>query len=220
MAVPYTLTADGCERQFAVNHLAHFALITLLLPALRAGSLASPGFASRVVQVASSGHRFATVNLDDVNFTRPDNAYERFAAYGQSKTAMLWTANYVDRVYGHPKDPKAGAVHANTVHPGGIWSNLMSHVGDEMLAAWRADKQVGVRMKSPAQGAATTVWAAVGTVWEGKGGQYLAECARNGLSTGDRYDAFDSGHAPYAFEPESEDRLWKMSLKMAGVDEP
>lgn len=87
MAVPTReLTKDGYEMQFGTNHLSHFYLFQNLKDLLVAGSKASPDFASRVVNVSSSAHRYNTVVLDDINLAKPGN-YEPSKSYGNSKTA-------------------------------------------------------------------------------------------------------------------------------------
>ncbi|MFZ3557429.1 oxidoreductase [Streptomyces sp. BH055] len=80
MALPFGRTADGFETQFGVNHLGHFALTGLLLPAL----LAAP--APRVVSVSSGLHALANIDIADLNSERK---YGRWVAYGRSKTANL-----------------------------------------------------------------------------------------------------------------------------------
>jgi NAD(P)-dependent dehydrogenase (short-subunit alcohol dehydrogenase family) len=55
------MTVDGFESQFGVNHLAHFVLVTSLLPELKAGKPA------RVVMVSSVGNKFGNINFDDIN---------------------------------------------------------------------------------------------------------------------------------------------------------
>ncbi|KIX05562.1 uncharacterized protein Z518_06434 [Rhinocladiella mackenziei CBS 650.93] len=149
MATPESKTVDGFERQFGVNHLAHFALTGLLLPALISSS--RPDFNSRVVSVSSSSHRYSGIHWDNVNLM---GCYDPYVAYGQSKTANIWKANYIDRVYG----PKG--VHALSLHPGGIWTGLQQYARPEQLAQWKADPEVTGVMKSPEQGAATSIWAA------------------------------------------------------------
>jgi len=148
MATPFSKTMDGFERQFGVNHLAHFLLTSLLLPTLVASS--TPDFNSRVVCLTSTAHRYSSVRLDDYNWDTP-GAYEPFQAYGQSKTANIWTANYIDRVYG----PRG--VHALSVHPGGIWTGLQASLAPEVVAAWKASPDIRNMMQSPEQGAATSV---------------------------------------------------------------
>lgn len=89
MAVPTReLTRDGFEMQFGTNHVAHFYLFQCLKDQLLAGANNSPSFASRVINISSSGHRASTVHLDDVNL-EVKGSYDRFKAYGNSKTASI-----------------------------------------------------------------------------------------------------------------------------------
>ena len=60
MATPFSYTTDHFEMQFGTNHLGHFVLVNRIAKLLRAGG--------RLVNLASSGHRFSNVNLDDPNF--------------------------------------------------------------------------------------------------------------------------------------------------------
>ena len=91
MACPEGQTKDGFETQFGTNHLAHFLLFQLLKPALL--SATTPEFSSRVVSVSSSGHASSTVLFDDLELKK--QGYDKWAAYGQSKTANIWLANEV-----------------------------------------------------------------------------------------------------------------------------
>jgi len=88
MAVPYQRTADGFELQLGVNHLGHFALTGLMLPALRE----RPG--ARVVTVSSLLHKLGRLHFDDLQGER---RYGRWAAYNQSKLANLMFALELDR---------------------------------------------------------------------------------------------------------------------------
>ncbi|KAK3358190.1 putative short-chain dehydrogenase [Lasiosphaeria hispida] len=208
MGTPQSTTKEGFERQFGVNHLAHYVLTALLLPALAATS--TPAFNSRVVTVSSSAHRFSPPVFDDVNLAAP-GAYEPYRAYGQSKTANIWLANYIDRAFGD-----AHGVRALSVHPGAIWSGLYSYADEALKEAWAGDAALMAKMQSPEQGAATTVWAAAGKVWEGKGGRYLAECQVAGPA-GSMTALIDPGVAPHAYDPQGEDRLWELSGELTGV---
>src|SRR6185436_18444842 len=89
MACPFGKTADGFEQQFGTNHLGHFLLTGLLLPALRRGTPA------RIVCVSSRGHHIAPVTFDDVNFER--RPYDKWQAYGQAKTANVLFAVGLER---------------------------------------------------------------------------------------------------------------------------
>lgn len=157
MGTPLSRTKEGFERQFDVNHLAHFVLSSLLLPALVESSTSD--FNSRAIFLASSSRRISPVVWDDPNFEVAPSAYDPFVAYGQSKTANIWTANYIDPVFG----PRG--VHALAVHPGAVFSGLLSFTNPAMLAEWAKDPVLSANAKTPEQGAATTVWAAVGKVW-------------------------------------------------------
>ena len=204
MGCPQSKTKDGFERQFGVNHLAHFVLTSLLLPALIRSS--SSDFNSRVICLTSSAHRFSSIVFDDVNL-EAEGAYEPYRAYGQSKTANVWMANYIDRVYG------GRGVHALAVHPGAIWSGLYTYADQETLDAWANNPDLMSQMQSPEQGAATTVWAAAGKVWEGKGGKYLANC-RVAPPAVSLTTILEAGVGPDAYNVEGEDRLWALSEEM------
>src|SRR5580698_8763780 len=75
MATPFGHTADGFETQFGTNHLGHFVLVNSIAALIRAGG--------RLINLASAGHRFSNVDLNDPNFQR--TAYDPFVAYGRSK---------------------------------------------------------------------------------------------------------------------------------------
>lgn len=112
MALPRRgTTADGFETQFGTNHLGHFALTGLLLPAL----LAAPQ--ARVVTVTSTFHAFGRIDFDDLNSER---RYRRYGAYAQSKLANLLFAAELDR--------RAGAagtrLRSLAAHPGYSATNL------------------------------------------------------------------------------------------------
>ncbi|KAI0512971.1 putative short-chain dehydrogenase [Xylaria bambusicola] len=210
MACPRTITIDGFERQFAVNYLAHFTLTTLLLPTMLSSS--SPTFNSRVIWVSSSGHRHATgkPDLDDLGIL---DHYEPWAAYGQSKTAMIWASNYIDRTYG----PRG--VHSNAVHPGGILTNLSQYMTKEAIDAFTEDEEAMRQMKSVPQGAATQVWAASAPVWEGQGGKYLEDLkvAEPWLGA---VSKIGDGYAAHAYDAVNEEKLWELSLELAKIENP
>ncbi len=122
MAIPRTLTADGFEMQLGTNHLGHFALTGLLLPAL---ARAQRG---RVVSVASVAHRMGKIRFDDLMGER---RYEKWDAYGQSKLAnLLFTFELGRRLAKH--HPTMTSV---ACHPGYSATNLQS-VGPSMERSW------------------------------------------------------------------------------------
>lgn len=213
MAVPKReVTQDGFELQFGTNHLAHFYLFMCLKDRLLAGAKASPDLASRVVCVSSSGHRASPVVLDDVNL-EAEGRYAPWIAYGNSKTANIWMANQLDRLYG------AKGIHAYSVHPGGIWTPLQRYVEEE-IAGLKSDKTVIRYMKSPEQGCATSIWAATARAFEGKGGVFCEDCEVIGPTPTDPAPAnpqIAPGYGPHAYDPEGEERLWKISLELVGL---
>ena len=162
MACPEGRTADEFETQLGTNHLSHFLLFNLLKPTLLASS--TPSLPSRAIFVSSVGHRMAEPNFANLNL---EGAYHEWAAYGQSKTASVWTANEINRRYG------SKGLNAFSVHPGGIMTDLQRHMSAEALGGFDGIKS---EFKSPEQGAATTIWAATAKALEGDGGKYLEEC--------------------------------------------
>jgi NAD(P)-dependent dehydrogenase (short-subunit alcohol dehydrogenase family) len=202
MACPEGTTADGFETQLGTNHLSHFLLIQLLLPTLVKST--TKDFESRVVVLSSLAHRMGGVNLDNLSLK---GEYHPWLAYAQSKTANIYCANELDRRYG------SQGVHAWAVHPGLIFTGLMTNVDQAMLDHWNSDPTVKNVTKSVEQGAATTVWAATAKALEGQGGKYLEECQ---ISKPMPEGAAESipGHAPHAYDPEKEKILWEKSLEM------
>ncbi|KAF4181225.1 hypothetical protein CNMCM7927_000720 [Aspergillus lentulus] len=208
MALPkLEYTKDGFEMQFGVNHLAHFLLFQLLKPALLAS--ASPEFSSRVVNVSSSAHHVASIN-ESGNYNFEKTEYNDWVSYGQSKTANIYMANEIERRYG------SRGLHATSVHPGMIATPLMQYMDPATVEAFSKDEKMYKMMKSPEQGAATTVWAAIGQEWEKKGGEYLAECGKT-TQGNDNHEIAGVGFARHAYDAEKEARLWKDSLEMVGL---
>jgi len=88
------------------------------------------------------------------------------------------------------------------------------HVPPEVMKRWD-NPDSKAYMKSTAQGAATTVWAAVAEEWKDKGGKYLEDCQVSKPNDGAK-DA-SLGYAPHAYDEAAEMRLWVDSLKMVGL---
>jgi NAD(P)-dependent dehydrogenase (short-subunit alcohol dehydrogenase family) len=198
MACPAGKTADGFELQFGTNHLGHFLLTCLLEPALRR---AAP---SRVVSVSSRAHHVSPVVFDDIHFER--RPYDKFQSYGQSKTANVLFAVALERRLGDV------GVHANALHPGGIFTQLARHLQAEDVAVLQG-RMRGVQFKSVEAGAATSVLAATAPELEGRGGLYLEDCQVAAVN-----DAPDAGAGvkSWALDPASAERLWHVSEAMVG----
>ncbi|KAH7382357.1 hypothetical protein BKA66DRAFT_418255 [Pyrenochaeta sp. MPI-SDFR-AT-0127] len=213
MATPYGKTKDGFEIQFGTNHLGHFLLFHLLKNALL--SSATPAYPSRYVSVSSMGHAFGTVNFDDYNY---DKEYDPWKAYGQSKTANVWMANSIERHYASQH------LHATSLHPGSIpeGSGLGKYMPDEVKTALLGDLETHRTFKSVAQGAATQVYAAVSAEWASKGGRYLSGCVEQ-KSHEERtkedgmFHNANEGHAAWAYDEENEERLWRESFGLVGL---
>ncbi len=200
MALPsLELTANGWERQLATNHLGHFALATGLHRAL-----AEAGGA-RIVSVSSSGHLGSPVVFDDLHFEhRP---YDPWSAYGQSKTANVLLAVEATRRWA------GDGVVANALMPGGIMTNLQRHVTQEVRDDWQRMQDEGrVRFKTPQQGAATSMVAAVAPELEGRGGHYLEDCNEAPTVADDA--EVTSGVREWALDPDAAHRLWEVSLEL------
>ncbi|KAF4465530.1 alcohol dehydrogenase [Fusarium albosuccineum] len=182
------LTKDGHEMQFGTNHLSHFLFFQLLKPALLAAT--TPELNSRVVVLASSAHLSSGINDSD-NYNYQKGGYDPWVSYGQSKTANIYMASELERRYG------SQGLHATSVHPGGIMTGLARHIPEEQVQSMAGDDAVKKGLKSPEQGAATTVWAAIGKQWEGTGGKYLADCSVAELAE-DANPLMAHGHAKHA----------------------
>ena len=205
MATPKSYTPDGFESQFGTNHLGHYLLTRLLLPALQA---AAP---SRVVVLSSSGHRFSDVHFDDLQYHR--RPYDKWEAYGQSKTANALFA------VGLTQHFSSQGITANAVNPGGTRTGLQQHLTTEEMRAlgWMDEAgNVTSRLKTPEQGAATSVWVAVGHELDGIGGRYLENCQESApLDPGMPFPGY--GYLPYALDAEHAERLWTVSQELVGL---
>ncbi|KAL3442016.1 dehydrogenase with different specificitie [Aspergillus insuetus] len=197
-------TKDGFETHFGANYLGHFLLVNLLLTSLEAS--ATPERASRLVMLSSIAHRWAVPNFDDLN---SENGYNGMLAYGASKTGNIWTANEVERRWG------SKGIHTWSVDPGAIITELDRNWSDEDKIADRTNPVKLAVLKTPAQGAASTVWAAIARELEGKGGGYIQDCEVTKMWDGSL--PFGPGYAPHAVDEEKQKRLWDMSAGLLNL---
>ncbi|KAI8633716.1 NAD(P)-binding protein [Xylariaceae sp. FL1651] len=206
MDTPEQRTKDGFELQFGTNHLAHFLLFYLLKDLLLASS--TPEFHSRVVNVSSTGHRYGPVHLDNLGL---EGIYEGWSAYGQSKTANIYMANQIERLYG------TQGLHGYSVSPGSFYSpNLQKYCLDDVEKA-KGVERMAKYFGNPEQGASTSVFGAVSKDIEGRGALYLEGTAIAGPAPPDA-DLIEYGYAEWAFDQEKEEKLWELSKKMVGVE--
>ncbi|MGW2635640.1 oxidoreductase [Streptomyces sp. NPDC001348] len=200
MALPYGTTADGFETQFGVNHLGHFALTGLLLPAL----LATPG--ARIVTVSSLMHALANIDPSDLNSVR---RYRRWVAYARSKTAnLLFTHELARRLSAHRADVVAAAA-----HPGYAATNLQT-AGVRAEGRRIAERLVELGNRVVAQpaeaGALPTLYAAT------------APDVRPDAFLGPSFAMWrgapaPSWRAPWTLNDAMGERLWTESERLTGV---
>ena len=205
MACPEMRVGPGWELQFGTNHMGHFALATTLLPLIQRTENA------RVVALSSTGHKLSDIRWDDPNWT--DGSYDKWKAYGQSKTAnSLFALGMNARL-------KESGGEAFAVHPGGIFTPLQRHLPTEemIVLGWlneQGEISDGARamFKTPSQGCTTTLWAATSPLLDGKGGVYCEDCNIAALSGEQpvRYRDVE----PHAVDQDSAERLWEMSEKL------
>jgi retinol dehydrogenase-12 len=184
-----TLTADGYETTFAVNHLAPFLLTRLLLDKLRQAAPA------RIVNVASRAHRGKELDFDDLMSAR---AYQVMRTYGRSKLAnILFTRTLAGRLTG-------SKVTANCLHPGLIatgigQTNPLARLVWKLIVLARGGISV-------AEGAQTSVYLATSPEVEGLSGGYYVKCRLAQLQT-----------RPEAVTEAVGERLWKVSEELVGL---
>jgi len=180
-------TADGFERQFAVNHLAPFLLTNLLLERLRA----SP--AARVVTVSSMAHRSGKLDFDDLNWER--RKYSGLQAYSASKLAnILFTTELARRLAG-------SKVTANCLHPGVVATNIFNTMG---FGGRLLSVLFRPFMLSPTKGALTSVYLASSPEVANVTGKFFDKCR-------------ETPTAPAAQDAEVARRLWEVSERMTGL---
>lgn len=204
MAIPKRATADGFEMQIGTNHLGHFALTGLLLPAL----VAVPN--SRVVTVASQAHRMGQINFDDL---MGEKHYRQWRAYGQSKLAnLLFTAELQRRI-----DQAHLSILALAAHPGFASTNLQS-VGPSMrgstIEAKLTSLSGNIMSQSAAMGALPTLFAATAPGLAGD--TYIGP---DGFMETRGYPKI-VGRSKAALNAADARRLWQVSEQLTGVSYP
>ncbi len=179
-------TPDGFESTFAINHLGYFHLTGLLLPKLRAAR------GARIVSVASEAHRFGALDLDDLHSRRE---FKPFRVYGKSKSANIhFTRELARRVAG----PELTIC---CVHPGGVATNLGRGNGPVWDLVHRV---VMLFMKTPEQGARTSVYAATAPEAAGRSGAYYVDCKPR-------------EPAAHCRDDPTAQRLWAISEELTGL---
>jgi NAD(P)-dependent dehydrogenase (short-subunit alcohol dehydrogenase family) len=199
MFTPFGRTHDGFEIQIGTNHFGHFELTRLLVPQLTAAD------GARVVILSSGGYVMGDVDLDDPNWEHRE--YDKFVAYGASKTANILHAVEADHRL------RGLGIRAYAVHPGTVATSLARYMSRTDFSQLRKRAAAGTAARSeptdgyldfttPEYGAATQVWAAVSAELAGRGALYLEDCR---VSETTAPYAQDSGHA---------EALWALSEKL------
>ena len=180
------LTADGLERTFAINHLAPFLLTSLLLDRLKASA------DGRVVTVSSNAQSMGRIDFDDL---QGEHDYSGARAYNQSKLANILFTHELARTL------QGSSVSANALHPGVVRTSFGA---DDPGRAQRVFVPL-IRpfMRTPAQGAATSVLLASSPELKGVQGKFFA----NGRTKRSSKRSYDQAVATM---------LWQSSAKLVG----
>ncbi|GMV95161.1 MAG: retinol dehydrogenase [Candidatus Hydrogenedentota bacterium] len=186
IATQRRLTVDGIEEQFAVNHLAPFLLTNLLLDRMKESAPA------RIINVSSDMHSGRCIDFDDLN---RDKAYKPYRVYGETKLAnVLFTYELARRLEGT-------GVTANCLHPGVVRTAI---VRDMILPVRLLMRIFGFLLKSPANGAKTSIFLASDAALEAVSAKFFMRCAEHASS-------------PESYDGEAARRLWEISAKMTGL---
>jgi NAD(P)-dependent dehydrogenase (short-subunit alcohol dehydrogenase family) len=199
MFTPFGRTHDGFELQIGTNHFGHFELTRLLVPQLAAAE------GARLVILSSGGHLMGDVNFDDPNWETRE--YDKFVAYGASKTANILYAVEADLRL------REMGIRAYAVHPGTVATSLARYMSSSDFSQLRKFVAATTEARGqesdgfldfvmPEQGAATQVWAAVSPELADQGALYLEDC---GVS---------EAVAPYARDTQHAAELWMLSEKL------
>jgi retinol dehydrogenase-14 len=181
------LTADGLEHTFALNHLAPFLLTNLLLDRLKKSS------AARVVTVSSNAQAMGRIDFDDL---QGEKSYSGSSAYDQSKLAnLMFTYELARRL-------QNSGVTANALHPGVVRTSFGAE--DPGRAQRLFVPLMKLFMKSPAQGAATSIHLASSSELQQRTGLFFA----NGKTKKSSKRSYDEAAAA---------RLWEVSADLVGL---
>ncbi|XP_026761035.2 retinol dehydrogenase 11-like [Galleria mellonella] len=188
----YSVTEDGIETQLSVNHIGHFYLTHLLLPALK--SAGKVGESARVVNVTSCAHYPGKIYFDDINMKEH---YDTTAAYAQSKLAQLMTARYINKLLEQEGCP----VKCYAVHPGIVNTDLFEKTLFKKAFPWA----MRIFFKSPERGAISILHACFNKDLENKGGLYISNCIE-GISNS------------FSKNTEHQKKLFEISCELIGID--
>jgi NAD(P)-dependent dehydrogenase (short-subunit alcohol dehydrogenase family) len=212
MASPLSRDSRGYESQFSTNHLGHFQLTIEVWEALKRAE------GARVISVSSLGHRFSDILYDNPNFYHVE--YDKWKAYGQSKTANILFSVQLDEL------GKNQAIRAYSLHPGRITdTNLKKYLSNEDLQKAGIMDERGrsivnpeLDLKTVEQGAATTLFFATNHCLDNIGGVYGEDCNIAEIAdSGTDISTMKKGVLPYAIDITNAGRLWRLSEELTGT---
>ena len=207
MACPETRIGDNWESQIAVNHFGHFLLTKELMDTMGGND------GARFVSLSSSAHSLTGMLWDDIHFH--NNPYDKWMAYGQSKTASSLIAIEFDRLM------KDKDVRGFSVHPGGIITPLQRHLQKEEMVALGWMKEDGSPteltknfFKTTSQGASTTLWCATNPSLNNIGGVFCEDCdiAKIKSEVDESMQRY-FGVADWAVDVDEATKLWELTEK-------
>jgi NAD(P)-dependent dehydrogenase (short-subunit alcohol dehydrogenase family) len=207
MACPETRIGDNWESQIAVNHFGHFLLTKELMDVMAGND------GARFVSLSSSAHSLTGMLWDDIHFL--NNPYDKWMAYGQSKTASSLIAIEFDKLM------KDKGVRGFSVHPGGIMTPLQRHLQNEEMVTLGWMKEDGSLsdlaknfFKTTSQGASTTLWCATSSSLNNIGGVFCEDCdiAKIKSEVGESMQRY-FGVADWAVDIDEASKLWELTEK-------
>ena len=205
MACAETRIGNNWESQFAVNHIGHFLLTKDLMPLMKDVE------GARFISLSSSAHALTGILWDDIHFH--NQPYDKWMAYGQSKTASSLIAIEFN------KKMKNYGVSGFAVHPGGIITPLQRHLPKEEMVAlgWMQEDGSPTELvknffKTPNQGSSTTLWCATNKKLNGIGGVFCEDCdiAKRKIEIEETMQRY-FGVADWAIDHNEATRLWNIT---------
>ena len=207
MACPETRIGNNWESQIAINHFGHFMLTKELM------DMMADNDGARFVSLSSSAHSLTGMLWDDIHFL--NSPYDKWMAYGQSKTASSLIAIEFDELM------KDKGVRGFSVHPGGIMTPLQRHLQNEEMVTLGWMKEDGSLsdlaknfFKTTSQGASTTLWCATSSSLNNIGGVFCEDCdiAKIKSEVDESMQRY-FGVADWAVDIDEASKLWELTEK-------